>query len=172
MSVSPDQFRRALRQWPSGVSVVTSFSSEPVGLTVSSFFSVSLVPPLVGVCLDRTSATLPVILATRLFGVSVLSAQQSDLSERFAGADERPALGGRRAAPGLSARSGARGGRSRALRRKPAAGLSAPGRTPVVSRFALSPTGRVRAGALSAGRNPLSSAALWSKIFYCLRRSE
>jgi len=88
MSVSPDQFRRALRQWPSGVSVVTSFSSEPVGLTVSSFFSVSLVPPLVGVCLDRKSATLPIILATRLFGVSVLSAGQADLSERFAGADE------------------------------------------------------------------------------------
>ena len=64
MSVSPDHFRTALRQWPSGVSVVTSFSTEPVGLTVSAFFSVSLVPPLVGVCLDRQSATLPVILAT------------------------------------------------------------------------------------------------------------
>jgi flavin reductase (DIM6/NTAB) family NADH-FMN oxidoreductase RutF len=88
MSVSPDQFRRALRQWPSGVSVVTSFASEPVGLTVSSFFSVSLVPPLVGACLDRKSATLPVILGTRLFGVNVLSAQQSELSERFATADE------------------------------------------------------------------------------------
>jgi 3-hydroxy-9,10-secoandrosta-1,3,5(10)-triene-9,17-dione monooxygenase reductase component len=88
MSVSPDQFRRALRQWPSGVSVVTSFSSEPVGLTVSSFFSVSLIPPLVGVCLDRKSATLPVILATRLFAVSVLSAEQSQLSDRFALADE------------------------------------------------------------------------------------
>lgn len=84
MSVSPDHFRTALRQWPSGVSVVTSFSTEPVGLTVSAFFSVSLVPPLVGVCLDRQSATLPVILATRLFGVSVLSTAQARLSERFA----------------------------------------------------------------------------------------
>src|SRR5687767_7098068 len=88
MSVSPDQFRSALRHWPSGVSVVTSFSTEPVGLTVSSFFSVSLIPPLVGVCLANESATLPVILATRRFGVSVLSAEQSDLSERFSGADE------------------------------------------------------------------------------------
>jgi flavin reductase (DIM6/NTAB) family NADH-FMN oxidoreductase RutF len=84
MSVSPDQFRTALRQWPSGVSVVTSFSTEPVGLTVSAFFSVSLVPPLVGVCLDRQSATLPVILSTRWFGVSVLSTAQARLSERFA----------------------------------------------------------------------------------------
>jgi len=90
MSVSPDEFRAALRHWPSGVSVVTSFSSEPVGLTVSAFFSVSLVPPLIGVCLDRHSATLPVILATRLFGVSVLSAGQWGLSERFASKlDER-----------------------------------------------------------------------------------
>jgi flavin reductase (DIM6/NTAB) family NADH-FMN oxidoreductase RutF len=90
MSVSPDEFRAALRHWPSGVSVVTSFSNEPVGLTVSSFFSVSLVPPLVGVCLDRQAATLPVILSTRLFGVSVLSGSQWRLSERFASkADER-----------------------------------------------------------------------------------
>ncbi|HEU4576803.1 MAG TPA: flavin reductase family protein [Polyangiaceae bacterium] len=90
MSVSPDQFRTALRQWPSGVSVVTSCSTEPVGLTVSAFFSVSLVPPLVGVCLDRQSATLPVILATGLFGVSVLSTAQMRLSERFASkGDER-----------------------------------------------------------------------------------
>jgi len=93
MSVSPDEFRAALRHWPSGVSVVTSFSGEPfsgepVGLTVSAFFSVSLVPPLIGVCLDRQSATLPVILATRLFGVSVLSAGQWGLSERFASKPE------------------------------------------------------------------------------------
>jgi 3-hydroxy-9,10-secoandrosta-1,3,5(10)-triene-9,17-dione monooxygenase reductase component len=84
MGVTPDEFRAALGQWPSGVSVVTSFSQQPVGMTVSAFFSVSLIPPLVGVCLDRQSATLPVILATRRFGVSVLSAGQWALSERFA----------------------------------------------------------------------------------------
>jgi flavin reductase (DIM6/NTAB) family NADH-FMN oxidoreductase RutF len=88
MSVSAVEFRAALGRWPSGVSVVTSYDSEPVGMTVSAFFSVSLVPPLIGVCLDRESATLPVILSTRRFGVSVLSAQQAALSERFAVMDE------------------------------------------------------------------------------------
>src|SRR5688500_2335555 len=89
MGVSADEFRAALGRWPSGVSVVTSFGREPVGMTVSSFFSVSLAPPLVGVCLDQKSATLPVILATGAFGVSVLSMDQWALSERFASkADE------------------------------------------------------------------------------------
>ena len=90
MGLSPEEFRAALRQWPSGVSVVTSQSSEPVGLTVSAFFAVSLIPPLVGVCLDRQTATLPVILATRRFAVNVLSAKQRALSELFASKpDER-----------------------------------------------------------------------------------
>lgn len=88
MGVSPDEFRTALGRWPSGVSVVTSFGSEPVGMTVSAFFSVSLSPPLVGVCLDHKSATLPVILASRAFGVSVLSAKQWALSERFASKED------------------------------------------------------------------------------------
>jgi len=70
--------------------VVTSYSNGPVGLTVSAFFSVSLLPPLIGVCLAQSSATLPVILTTRLFGVSVLSTGQWALSERFASkSDER-----------------------------------------------------------------------------------
>ncbi len=89
MGISPDEFRSALGRWPSGVSVVTSLGREPVGMTVSAFFSVSLAPPLVGVCLDQKSATLPVILASRAFGVSVLSTEQWALSERFASkADE------------------------------------------------------------------------------------
>jgi flavin reductase (DIM6/NTAB) family NADH-FMN oxidoreductase RutF len=89
MGISPDEFRAALGRWPSGVSVVTARAEEPVGMTVSAFFSVSLTPPLIGVCLDQKSATLPVILATRAFGVSVLSTEQWTLSERFASkADE------------------------------------------------------------------------------------
>lgn len=84
MGVTPDEFRAALGRWPSGVSVVTSREREPVGMTVSAFFSVSLIPPLVGVCLDQKSDTLPVILAARAFGVNVLSSEQWALSERFA----------------------------------------------------------------------------------------
>jgi flavin reductase (DIM6/NTAB) family NADH-FMN oxidoreductase RutF len=84
MGVSPDQFRAALGRWPSGVSVVTSQSVEPVGMTVSAFFSISLVPPLIGVSLDRQAATLGVIEKSRRFAVNVLSAEQAELSDRFA----------------------------------------------------------------------------------------
>ena len=85
----PEQFRAALGQWPSGVSVVTSRAgSVPVGMTVSAFFSVSLIPPLVAVCLDRKSATLDAISMYGHFAVNVLSAEQSALSERFALAPE------------------------------------------------------------------------------------
>lgn len=81
----PEQFRAALGQWPSGVSVVTSRAGRsPVGMTVSAFFSVSLAPPLIAVCLDRQSATLQAISLGRRFAVNVLSAAQSELSHRFA----------------------------------------------------------------------------------------
>jgi flavin reductase (DIM6/NTAB) family NADH-FMN oxidoreductase RutF len=79
----------ALGQWPSGVTVVTSqVGAVPAGMTVSAFFSVSLTPPLIAVCLDGQAATLKVILASRQFAVNVLSTSQHNLSERFAKEDE------------------------------------------------------------------------------------
>jgi flavin reductase (DIM6/NTAB) family NADH-FMN oxidoreductase RutF len=60
----------------------------PVGMTVSAFFSVSVAPPLIAVCLDAQAATLKVILASRQFAVNVLSTSQHSLSERFAKEDE------------------------------------------------------------------------------------
>jgi len=90
MSVSPAEFKAALGRWPSGVTIVTARSVRgPAGLTVSAFFSVSLRPPLVGVCLDRQSETLPIILEQRRFAINVLASDQSALSDRFAMADER-----------------------------------------------------------------------------------
>jgi len=87
--VLPEQFRAALGQWPSGVSVVRSRAGGvPAGMTVSAFFSASLTPPLVAVCLDRKSATLDAISINRRFAVNVLSAEQSALSDRFALAPE------------------------------------------------------------------------------------
>jgi flavin reductase (DIM6/NTAB) family NADH-FMN oxidoreductase RutF len=89
VGVLPEQFRAALGQWPSGVSVVTSRAGGvPVGMTVSAFFSVSVTPPLVAVCLDKESATLEAISINRRFAVNVLSAEQSALSDRFALAPE------------------------------------------------------------------------------------
>jgi flavin reductase (DIM6/NTAB) family NADH-FMN oxidoreductase RutF len=88
MSVLPEQLRAALGRWPSGVSVVTSFGPDPVGMTVSAFFGISLEPPLVGVSLARKAATLAVIERTRCFAINVLADDQALLSDRFAYQDE------------------------------------------------------------------------------------
>lgn len=89
--VSGEQFRSALGLWPSGVSVVTALADGvPVGMTVSAFFSVSLTPPLVGVCLSEQSSTLDAVLREGAFGVSVLEREQAHLSERFALAGNEP----------------------------------------------------------------------------------
>ena len=88
MGVSTGQFKAALGHWPSGVSLVTTaLDGAPAGMTVSAFFSVSLDPPLVGVCLDRRAITLGLISQSRRFAVNVLSAQQSGLSDRFSARD-------------------------------------------------------------------------------------
>jgi flavin reductase ActVB len=86
MPVSPAEFRRALSQFASGVTVVTTRSSEgrPMGLTVSSFCSVSLEPPLVLVCIDNRSEARGGFDTSKVFGVSVLGEGQEDWSRRFA----------------------------------------------------------------------------------------
>jgi 3-hydroxy-9,10-secoandrosta-1,3,5(10)-triene-9,17-dione monooxygenase reductase component len=91
MGLSTGQFRAALGHWPSGVSVVTTqVESVPAGMTVSAFFSVSLSPPLVAVCLDRRALTLGLIQQSGHFAVNVLSQAQHALSDRFAAPDNEP----------------------------------------------------------------------------------
>ncbi len=90
-AISTGQFKAALGRWPSGVSIVTTRVGEvPAGMTVSSFFSVSLSPPLVGVCLDRKALTLAPLTQSGHFAVNVLSVEQTDLSDRFAAKDNEP----------------------------------------------------------------------------------
>jgi flavin reductase (DIM6/NTAB) family NADH-FMN oxidoreductase RutF len=92
MGISTGHFKTALRQWPSGVSVVTTrVGSVSAGMTVSAFFSVSLSPPLVAVCIDRKAVTLGLIAQSGRFAVNVLSSAQSELSDRFAAKDNEPA---------------------------------------------------------------------------------
>ena len=91
MALSIGQFRAALGKWPSGVTVVTTrVGSVPAGMTVSAFFSVSLSPPLIAVCLDRRAATLGHIEQSGFFAVNVLSSAQRALSDRFATPDNEP----------------------------------------------------------------------------------
>lgn len=85
MSVSSTQFRDAMSRWASGVTIVTARGGGKVhGMTVSAFASVSLEPPLVLVCADKSSHTHEVIAEGRAFAVHVLATGQEELSTRFA----------------------------------------------------------------------------------------
>jgi flavin reductase (DIM6/NTAB) family NADH-FMN oxidoreductase RutF len=86
VSVDAASFRRALGQFASGVTVVTTLDGDerPVGLTVSAFCSVSLHPPLVLVCIDHRSEANDAVRRSGLFAVSVLSEDQEAVSRRFA----------------------------------------------------------------------------------------
>lgn len=89
MSIDPDTFRSVLGRFASGVTVVTACDAEghDHGMTVSAFCSLSLEPPLVLVCIDRTASMFPVLTTTSTFAVNILSHGQEALSRRFA-ADE------------------------------------------------------------------------------------
>ena len=85
MPVEPDAFRAALGRFPSGVTVVTLDDGDGGvhGITVSSFVSLSLNPPLVGVAIGRKARAHGMIGAPS-FAVSVLAADQAALSDHFA----------------------------------------------------------------------------------------
>jgi flavin reductase (DIM6/NTAB) family NADH-FMN oxidoreductase RutF len=89
MPIDPERFKRTLSRWASGVTIVTARSGDEVhGMTVSSFSSVSLDPPLVLVCADKTSDTHEFIHRGGAFAVSILSEGQEALSSRFASEKE------------------------------------------------------------------------------------
>ena len=85
MTIEIDFFRKVMGQFTTGVTVVTTRSHEGLaGLTVNSFTSVSLDPPLVLICVDLYSTALPFIRASGNFAVNVLTSEQEALSRCFA----------------------------------------------------------------------------------------
>src|ERR1043166_4850554 len=86
MSFTVDEFRRALSAFPTGVAIVTARSHEGplLGMTVSSFNSVSLVPPLVLFSVGRSALSIASWLAVSAWAVSVLDESQDQISTRFA----------------------------------------------------------------------------------------
>jgi flavin reductase (DIM6/NTAB) family NADH-FMN oxidoreductase RutF len=112
MSVRPialtsREFRRACGSFLTGVTVVTGRAADgsPVGITVNSFTSVSLEPPLVLVCVDQRSTSLPAFGVGSRYAVHVLRHDQSELSSRFAtrlaGPEKLAAVPWRESASGL-----------------------------------------------------------------------
>ena len=86
MTLDPDSFRSVLGRFASGITVITSIDADgrDVGMTASAFSSVSLHPPLVQVCVDRTASMFEALLQAERFGVNVLADEQEALSRRFA----------------------------------------------------------------------------------------
>lgn len=85
MSVSPDEFRSVLGRFPSGVTVVTTKAEDgsDEGMTVNAFCSVSLEPPLVLICIEKTASVYEALMRAPAFVVNILSAKQEQIARRF-----------------------------------------------------------------------------------------
>lgn len=86
MTLDPEQLRRAMRAWTTGVAVLTAtYAGQQHGMTVNSFTSISLDPPLISVTLKRLTHTYELVEKTGEFAMTILSANQDEISDRFAG---------------------------------------------------------------------------------------
>jgi flavin reductase (DIM6/NTAB) family NADH-FMN oxidoreductase RutF len=86
MSISSQEFRNALRHFPSGVTIVTLKTGERIhGLTVSAFTSVSPEPPLIAIVIDQRHRAYRILEEEgTCFAVNILHQDQASLAERFA----------------------------------------------------------------------------------------
>ena len=80
------EFRQALGSFATGVTIITTLGKcgQKVGMTVNSFNSVSLDPPLVLWSLGRNTNCFEDFIAAESFAIHVLASDQQDLSESFA----------------------------------------------------------------------------------------
>jgi flavin reductase (DIM6/NTAB) family NADH-FMN oxidoreductase RutF len=85
MPFDPALFRSILGRFASGVTVLTTRDASGMdhGMTVSAFCSLSLQPPLVLACIERTTEMHPVLGAASHFVINILSERQEALSRRF-----------------------------------------------------------------------------------------
>src|SRR5438105_3785795 len=84
--LSRDHFRAACGKYATGITVATVLEAagQPHGVTVNSFTSVSLDPPIILFCLDRRAVILNHFQASRRFAINVLCEEQREISGRFA----------------------------------------------------------------------------------------
>ena len=90
MSVTQEEFRAALGSFASGVTVVTTKDSRGklLGITVSAFCSVSLSPPMVLICIEKTAGSHYAFEESNVFIVNILREGSAAMSERFASLHE------------------------------------------------------------------------------------
>lgn len=84
--ISSDEFRAVLGRFASGVTVVTTkgANGSDQGMTVSAFSSLSLAPPLVLICIEKTASVHNALTEAEGFVVNILSASQEQIARRFA----------------------------------------------------------------------------------------
>ncbi|MBI4772331.1 MAG: flavin reductase family protein [Chloroflexi bacterium] len=88
MPVDPETLRSMMRSWATGVTIVASaHNGQQHGMTVSSFTSVSLEPPLVLVSLEKITRTHGLVEQAGRYSVCVLHQGQQAISDRFGGRD-------------------------------------------------------------------------------------
>ncbi len=86
MAVTAEEFKAALRRWASGVTVLTARAGgADLGMTASSFSSLSLSPPQVLVCVAKSAAIHAAVVEAGGFGITILAEDQMEISNRFAG---------------------------------------------------------------------------------------
>ncbi len=89
MTFEPRAYRNALGCFATGIAVVTTIApdGEKIGVTVNSFSSVSLDPPLVQFCLGRAAMSFEAFTTAPSFAVNILAEDQAELSARFSRRD-------------------------------------------------------------------------------------
>jgi flavin reductase (DIM6/NTAB) family NADH-FMN oxidoreductase RutF len=87
---SIEDFRAAMRRFPTGVTIVTTAHQGSIhGFTVNAFASVSAEPPMVLICVNRGARAHPLITVSQRFCANILALEQRALAERFAGGEPR-----------------------------------------------------------------------------------
>jgi flavin reductase (DIM6/NTAB) family NADH-FMN oxidoreductase RutF len=85
-TLDSEKLRAAMRAWSAGVAVVTAtHEGRQHGATVNSFTSISLEPAMLTITLQKSAHTHELISKSRAFGLTILSAEQSKISDLFAG---------------------------------------------------------------------------------------
>ena len=92
-----EELREVMRKWTTGVSVITTETKGVIhGMTVGSLVSLSIDPPRVAVTLATQTRLHRMVQEGGLFGITILSAGQQGLSDRFSGAiaDQKDRMSG------------------------------------------------------------------------------